>query len=106
MDAEDGQRADDMQADAQADGRLVGAFLAGGWQPAASCRGRLAAWLPEAWLQVVWLQVVWLQVVWLRVVWLRELPDARPPHHFQVELEADWQSVARDVCWATATRLA
>ena len=96
MDAEDGQLADDMRADAQAAGRLVGAFLAGGRPPAASCPGRLAAWLREA----------WFQVVWLRVVWLRELPDARPPHHFQVELEADWQSVARDVCWATATRLA
>ena len=91
MDAEDGQRADDMQADAQVAGRLAGAFLAGGRKPAASCRGRLAAWLREAWFQVVW---------------LRELPDARLPHHFQVELEADWQSVARDVCWATATRLA
>ena len=52
MDAEDGQRADDMQADAQVAGRLAGAFLAGaflagGRKPAASCRGRLAAW-PQA----------------------------------------------------------
>ena len=89
--AEDGRPVDGRREDAQAAGHPGDAFLAGGRQPAASCRGRLAAWLRGAWFQVVW---------------FRELPDARHSHHFQVELEADWQSVARDVCWATATRLA
>jgi hypothetical protein len=98
-----------MRGDALAAGRPVGVFLEDVSpvvcrQSAASCQGRLAAWRQAAGHQDAEGQLAESPQVAL-------LPDLRPqafrpPHHFQVELGADWQSVARDVCWATATRLA
>ena len=103
MDAEDGQLADDMRADAQAAGRLAGASLAGGRQPAASCQGRLAAWQQAAWYQDAEGRLAESP----QVASLPDLPlQAFRRLHLQVGQEADWQSVARDVCWATAKHLA
>jgi hypothetical protein len=82
---------DGTREDAQVAGLPGDAFLAGGRQPAVWYQERLAVWPRGAWFQVVW---------------LRDLPVVRHPHHFQVELEADWQSVARASYWATAKRLA